>query len=74
MQPICRRCDEEMTITRDEGVRAIEISCGAHRSGGPRLESGDVGDRPLDALEAEAISLWNFQYGDHARISGMRPR
>jgi hypothetical protein len=74
MQPIYGRCDEEMTITRDEGVRAIEISCGCGSFRWAPSESGDVGDRPLDALEAEAISLWNFQYGDHARISGMRPR
>jgi hypothetical protein len=71
---LCGRCDEEMTVTRDEATRAIEISCGCGSFRWAPSEEGDVGVRPLDALEAEAMSLWNFQYGDHAKLSGVRPR
>ena len=57
---------------RDEGVRAIEIACGCGSFRWAPSENGDVGDRPLDALEAEAISLWNFQYG-RSKQPGDRP-
>ena len=60
----CGRCGEQPTITRDETAMAIEISCGCHSLRWAPSENGDVGEQSMAELQAEAISLWNFEHGE----------
>jgi len=57
----CAKCDQRPVIARNPEAFAVEIHCACGR--GFRwapIENGDTAERPIDDLEAEAISLWNL--------------
>ena len=62
----CSRCGVEPTIFRNEAAMAIEMDCACGSFRWAPSENGDVGERSIEELEEEAISLWNREYGEPA--------
>lgn len=60
MSPLkCSTCGETPVVARNPDVPAVEIHCRCGAFRWAPIENGDTEARPIDDLEAEAVSLWN---------------